>query len=361
MFSSENDFIHHVFTYCDHDDYRNLFFVNKDLNKIMYNIPYMLYNYYGDKNIYDFYESGYSEKSILPFVSTLMNKDMDMKFHNEHIYFIIKNDFKICFRLFHQNLPIMENEYIQICHNGRFELLQYLYEIDDNKSNIIDSDLIDETIENDFFDIFKYLIEKGNQLNNHIIESIIREDRVMMLEYVNNYIQTHLNNQSHNICDFSGYSNSPKCLDYLLENHYEYNENMLLLICRFGYIECLKIANKHNCLITHNCYYYLINFNHLDCLIYLNNEYNNNQIKINDLNLTMVTIKEKMNDYLLHIRLIDTNSLNSIKDFYETNQQKINSEYINYSLKNNKIEIYEYMIQHNQLIEGKSSNKKQKI
>lgn len=361
MISSENGFIHHVFTYCEHEDYRNLFFVNKDLNRIMYSMPYMLYNYYGDKNIYDFYESSYSEESILPFVSTLMSDEESIEFHENHIGLIIKNDFRVCFKLFHRNLPVMEDEYLKLCHYGRFELLQYLYEIDENKSNIIDSILIDEAIENDFFDIFKYLIEKSNQLNIEIIDNIIREDRVIMLDYVNDFIQSNNVNNLYNLCDVSSNYDSPKCLNYLLENHYEYNENMLLLICRFGYINCLKIANKYNCLITSDCYYYLINFNHLNCLIYLNNEYNNNQIKINYLNLTNINISKKMNDYLLHIIFIDNNSLNSIKDFYETNQEKIKSEYINYSLKHNKIEIYEYMIHHNQLIDEQSSNKKQKI
>jgi hypothetical protein len=182
----------------------------------MYSIPFTLCNYYEKVNIYDFYDNGYSEESILPLIEILIKKYDDIEIQKEHISLIIRNNFRKCFELFHQFLPIIKNEYYDICHYGHLELLKYLCEIDENKENIIDNELMDIAVfNNNSLNIFKFLINKGNIITNEIIIDIVLYDSCDLLSYIYDDIKNRPNFDINILYELTGYSDDSECLSFL--------------------------------------------------------------------------------------------------------------------------------------------------
>ena len=171
--------------------------------------------------------------------------------------------------LLYSKIPIIQQHYFTIDW-GNFDILNHLYNIDIKKILILLPEFVNTSIVNNNLKILEFLITKGNPIDFECFDLAIQKNHIEILNYLDYiYNQDEYDFVTNDLCKYAAEDNATDCLLYLLNNGYEYDDNVMIQASKNGNLECLEIAFENNCPLSFECTIQAIENGHLECLKYL--------------------------------------------------------------------------------------------
>ena len=264
------DVISLIIRFVDVKELESLFFTNKYFKRLINNIPYAILKFKPNVTVEHIYSHNYNNFDVIVATSELL------KHNNMDLFDSIRRLLSLyfypeCMELLYSKIPIIQQHYFTICDWGNFDILNHLYDIDIKKdTNIIAPEFVNTSIVNNNLKILEFLIDKGNPIDFECFDLAIQKNHIEILKYLDYiYNQDEYDFATNDLCKYAAEDNSTDCLLYLLNNGYEYDDNVMIQASKNGNLECLEIAFENNCPLSFECTIQAIENGHLECLKYL--------------------------------------------------------------------------------------------